>query len=389
MSKPDFSGASIVNLSESIRRGMGAAQGRYPALSMLPPESFSNARCIVQVVVDGMGYSFFKKYAAHLQNYLKGSLTSVFPTSTAPAVTSFMMGTAPAQHGVTGWFMYLEELKETVAMLPFRERKTGVSLVPRGQPVKSLVGGVSMADELPVASTVIIKQEIKDSPYNVAVSGRAERKSYREGRNAICDFVASILSEVKEKPSERRWVYAYWPLLDSLSHCFGPQSPEVIQHFASLDTNLSRLIQELKGTNSLVLITADHGFIGLDSSCVIRLENYPAISECLAKPLCGEPRSPFVYIKPGFDKQFEQTFQKELSSYFELYHAQDLISGGWFGIEPIYKKLQARLGDYILMPRNNYVLKDRIGSEGVFKDLGAHGGSHEDEMYVPLICLEC
>ena len=45
-----------------------------------------------------------------LSENLIGSMTSVFPATTASAITTFATGLAPQQHAFTGWFMFLKEI---------------------------------------------------------------------------------------------------------------------------------------------------------------------------------------------------------------------------------------------------------------------------------------
>ena len=41
----------------------------------------------------------------------------MFPPTTAAAVTTLLTATAPQQHAVTGWFLYLRELGTVTAFL--------------------------------------------------------------------------------------------------------------------------------------------------------------------------------------------------------------------------------------------------------------------------------
>jgi hypothetical protein len=57
-------------------------------------------------------------------------MTSVFPSTTASAITAFMTGLAPAQHGLTGWHMHLDEIDQTLAILPLTPRDGPPRLPP-------------------------------------------------------------------------------------------------------------------------------------------------------------------------------------------------------------------------------------------------------------------
>ncbi len=62
-------------------------------------------------------------------------MASIFPATTATAVTTFLTGTAPQQHGITGWFMYLRE----PAALPYRPRRMQLSISQLTGPAVSTV----------------------------------------------------------------------------------------------------------------------------------------------------------------------------------------------------------------------------------------------------------
>src|SRR6185369_9878267 len=59
-------------------------------------------------------------------------LQSLFPSTTAAALTSVATGRWPAQHAVLGWWTRLPELDLTATILPFVERFSHQPLAPRG-----------------------------------------------------------------------------------------------------------------------------------------------------------------------------------------------------------------------------------------------------------------
>ena len=94
---PDYRNASIVNLMASIRKALGPGQSDYAALDMLLPDELADARNVLLVVVDGLGYEYLLgRGETELGQHLRGRLTSVFPSTTASAITTFLTGTAPS-----------------------------------------------------------------------------------------------------------------------------------------------------------------------------------------------------------------------------------------------------------------------------------------------------
>ena len=77
-----------------------------------------------------------------------------------------------------------------------------------------------------------------------------------------------------------------------------------------------------------------------------------------------------------------------------LYHvvagrgmSSDLINAGWFGPPPYHPRLAARVGDYTLVMKDDWTIKDQLPGEKQHRMLGVHGGVSGDEMVVPLIAV--
>ena len=60
--------------------------------------------------------------SSSLRRHRIGSLSSVFPSTTASAITTFMTGLPPSQHALTGWHVQLDEIDEMLAILPMTVR---------------------------------------------------------------------------------------------------------------------------------------------------------------------------------------------------------------------------------------------------------------------------
>ncbi|HNC62198.1 MAG TPA: alkaline phosphatase family protein, partial [Rhodocyclaceae bacterium] len=116
---PDYDGGSILNLIASIGRTCGGRFPDYAPLSLVPEHSFARARRLLLIVIDGLGDALLREagQGTRLAAHRVGGLTSVFPSTTAAAVTTLMSGLAPAAHGLTGWHMLFEEAGGVLAVL--------------------------------------------------------------------------------------------------------------------------------------------------------------------------------------------------------------------------------------------------------------------------------
>jgi hypothetical protein len=124
----DYQGGGVVNLMSSIGTHFGWASP-YASLDLLPPEELEGVKNFVLLILDGMRHEFLSKCGqeSSLVANLRGTMTSVFPTTTAAAMSTIYTGLAPQNYGIPGWFTYLRELGLVATILPMIARGTGRS----------------------------------------------------------------------------------------------------------------------------------------------------------------------------------------------------------------------------------------------------------------------
>jgi hypothetical protein len=378
--KPNYQNGSIVNLMASLAQGLGIPPGRYAPLDLLDPAEVAATDNVVLLVLDGVGCNYLRKHPSAFDRYLRGRMTSVFPSSTAPAITSFVTASAPQQHAVSGWFMNLRELGTVAMILPFCPRWGGAPFESAGLGVSELIARRPLFDELDVESYVLIGEQLVNSCYTRATAGNAARVPYRN----LEDCLTGIRRLVKSN-RRRKLIYAYWPLFDALAHSHGAGSKQAEMHFYELAQGFAALAEALQGTNTLLIATADHGFIDTTPASTVHLADHPELESCLSLPLCGEPRAAFCYVRAGKVESFESYVRDRLAACCELHRSEELVAAGWFGSGEPEPRLLERLGDYVMLAKDRYVIKDTLPSERDWRDVGVHGGASADEMYVPLI----
>ena len=386
MPLPDYGGNSIVNLMSSLGQALGCQVNDYPIMTTLPPDDICESRNLILLVIDGLGYEYLLNYGhgSILHQHLRSRMTSVFPSTTATAITTFMTGQAPQQHGLSGWHTYLKELGCVTAVLPFRPRVASSGFNSNIIDVHRLYGHTPLFDLIDRPSYVVAPEWIIHSEYNIAHSGSALLHGY----NTLEQCFKNIENVVKSSQRDK-YIYAYWPDFDRYSHESGCNSLQVNKHFAELDQAFGKLLNDLEGTDSTILVTADHGFIDTEPAKIIQLSDHPIMQESLVLPLCGEPRAAYCYVHPHKQQQFADYVSHELAEYVDLKSSHALVTEGYFGGGPVHPGLYDRIGHYGLIMRENYVLKDRLAGEPPFVHIGVHGGISSQEMYVPLIVVNC
>ncbi len=385
MHLPDYRGGSIVNLMASLTTARGGNLPLYPPLSALQPYSLADSRNIVLIVIDGLGYDYLRSSpaSAALHRHLIGRLTSVFPSTTASAIPVFLTGLAPQQHALTGWFSYFKEIDRLITVLPFTERASSKSLLDLGVDAQLLFDYNSVFEVIATPSYVVVPEHIAYSTFNLIHCEGATVRPY----SSLSQFF-SVVGQIIDSDSQSKYIYAYWSKLDHVAHDKGIDSRAVAAHFAELDAAFAKFLIDVEGSGSMVIVTADHGMIDSGPEQLIQLEGHPQLAQTLVRPLCGERRMAYCYVKASKCRQFERYVQDQLDDYVTLYKSEELIEQGFFGLGRVHPRLRERIGDYALIMKENYIIKDWLPGERHYAHIGVHGGVSRQEMYVPLIVVE-
>lgn len=379
MFKPDYPN-SIIGLMNSILASFDA-ETEYPSLELLPAAELRKSKNVILLVIDGLGYNFLKdEYEnAVLREGLRGRISSVYPTTTASAITSFLTGVPPAMHGITGWNTYIDEIDDVLTILPFYKRNGGAISNPETL-AAHVYQGKTVFEKIKSDSYYVIPKKLVNSRYTKHYS----RNSHLVGVKS-CGGLFSSLNNIVKKNNKKKYIYAYWHQYDHTAHTYGYNSKEAMEHMDQLAVQIRLLKNQLKGSNSTLIITADHGFMNTSKQRTIELSDFPVIQNCLRQPLCGESRNPFCYVKDGMHVEFLRHVKDQLSLYADIFDSMEIYKDGWFGPITKQNKIATRIGDYMLMMKDDYIIKDWLKNETPHYYDGRHGGSTENEMYVPLI----
>jgi hypothetical protein len=375
--RPDYFGGSLVNLIATIVESRGG-KAFHPGLRNVRSDELREARNVVLLIIDGLGDHYLMRRGAggELARRRQASLTSVFPSTTASAITSSYTGRTPLEHGLTGWFTYFGEAGCVSAALPFRSRGDHASLARRGVTPERVYVSDGVFEQLPVRSVVVTYKDIVDSEYNVRHCRGAQRVAYE----TVEELVTQIETAVKSG-EERKFIYAYWPVYDMISHRSGAESAAAFEQFSKIDAAFGALLARLAGTESIVIATADHGFIDVAPEESFELPSFLAPE--LRLPLCGERRVAYCHVHRP--ESFLRKAKDWLGERADVVPSENLVSEGWFGPGAPHPRFAERIGDVALVMRGRYTVKDWTTGESRHLHIGNHGGTSDDEMLIPLI----
>jgi hypothetical protein len=384
--KPNYRGGSVVNLMASVGRALGYPS-RYQQLDLLPAKELAKSKNVVIFLIDGLGYEFLTKYGKKscMKQHLKGKMTSVFPSTTTSSVTSFMTGVAPQQHALTGWFMYAKEVATIIKPIRYSTRQGNIHLSNFDVKVKDLISCKSFFSKIKPKSFFIGPDVIADSEYTNTSGFKATFVKF-EHENVEEMFVKT--RRVIKGSNRKKYIYTYWPGFDSREHEFGVNHKEVKRHFKELDEGFSKFLDSIEGSNTTVILTADHGQINCGKKKTVIVNKHPGLAECLRLPLGGEPRVAYCYVNPSKAKQFEEYVKTKLAKYCDIYKSETLVKRNYFGLGPVNPKLYDRIGDYVLIMKKNYAIRDFLPGEEFDFNVADHGGLSKEEMFVPLVVVK-
>ena len=373
--------SDLVQVVRHIGRHFGAAWADGGVLNQLPLRH----RHVVLLLVDGLGDHYLRARGAggFLERHRLGGLSSVFPSTTASAITSLMTGLAPIQHGLLGWFVRDARFGGVLAPLPMTLRAGGEVLAPLR--LQRLFPYRTLFQRLPCRSTVVSPWEIIDSPFN----RRHSRGAVRLGYERLEGLVAAVSEAVLAHGPEGGYVYAYYPRFDALAHAFGVGSDRVAAEFAKIDAAIAVLAERLTGLGVDLLVTADHGFIDVPPGQTLEIEAWPEIKAMLEESLWGERRAAWCAVKAGAAAEFEAAIQDRIGPAGVVLPTAGLPSSGLLGAGRPSARLAERMGSHVLLMAPGWAIRDRVPGESEHPMIGLHGGLSADEMRVPLVHVNC
>tara|TARA_R110001583_G_scaffold100844_1_gene247066 strand:+ start:83029 stop:84207 length:1179 start_codon:yes stop_codon:yes gene_type:complete len=339
---------------------------------------------VVLLVIDGLGDTFLQRHGQHsaIFKHRVRRLTSVFPSTTASAVTTLLTGLAPAQHGLTGWFIHDRRFGGVIAPLPLYRRGggrlRGPALTQRLFPYAGMIAGST----LPV--TMISPQDIAWSPFSRRHGRGADLRAYARPDA----FIPAVLDAALQSGDRRRFIHAYYPRFDAICHHYGAQSPNAVSEFSRIDRYFEQLLNGLAGRGATVILTADHGFIDAADRRHLHLRTMPALAALLDSPLFGERRVAFCRARRGAGPDFEALARDRLRGRAVVVPSARLIESGFFGPGPLNPRLAERCGTHTLLMEPGWTLSDRMPGERPHRMVGVHGGLSADEMWVPLVLAQ-
>jgi len=389
---PSYDGHGLVNVAATVLRAFGVHTGAPPAAALEGGDLLRGVKRIALVLVDGLGHdqlraAMAKEGLALADAARAGSLsaiTTVAPSTTTSAIASACTAAPPLEHGLLGYRLFLKEYACLANMIRFAPILGGAPFDTRGVEPRSFLTAPTLFERLRsagVPATVLTRKDYIGSALSRMVHHGADTVGFA-GQG---DFAVHLRRALETM--DRGYVFAYWDLLDSVSHRYGTLTPEHLAELALLDHALDREVLSRKGDGgTLLLLTADHGHINIPPANRVDLSKHPDLTREFLLPPAGEPRYLYLYLKHGREAAARAYLEKEFGGEGAVFTAAEAVERGYFGPGPAHPSAADRLGDLHLVPtRDNAFLYPFPGEKGEL--IGRHGGFSREEMLVPLLAV--
>jgi predicted AlkP superfamily pyrophosphatase or phosphodiesterase len=384
--RPAYEDYSFANVTPTVADVLGVDAGRG-----LPDDTLgehADASNVLVVLIDGVRYDrwlgtdapFFERAR---ESGRTTALTSVYPSETAAAMTTYQTGRQPVEHGLLGWEQYFRSVGEAVEPLK-GQTVGGRSLEPEVEEgLESFEGDTVHAalSATGVGSAVIHPKSTLTHPFSAERYDGATRLPYgNPGEGAV------EARKALESP-DHSFVTLYVHHVDSVSHQWGTRTPHYETTMHMLSASLERAFRDLDpavAADTLVLFTADHGHVdtGTDGAGVV-LTDREVVTENLARGPDGEPvlptggaRNVHLHLREGSVERVREALS-DIDAL--LFTRAEALEADLFGDREPGDRFLRRCGDLILVPNETSVYYNPVK----FEHVGQHGGLDPDELLVP------
>lgn len=391
---PDYSGYSICNVSQLIWKNFGIANRCPDGLSALLDRKY---RRVVLVIMDALGWDQIHTWIDDLPSLRRiherahfVPLTSTFPSTTTVALTAIYTGLTPTEHTITGHNVFLKELGAVMDVLrfsPYGDPRREV-YAERGVDVHQLFPMYTVFEplkKLGLEGLSITRGIFTNTALGWLHHVGADVIGYLTGADMMVHLRRALQREGREG-----LICVYWDVVDMLSHEYGPFSNEVRsavdQIFYSLQREVLDQVPARERSETLLLITADHGQCDALPQEAVCLSEQPRLNDLLMVPPTGQSRAAYLYANQGEKEQLGEALRR-FPNELIVRESQEALRDGLFGAAEHADRIRYRVGDYLAIGRGGAqvlgpeIMRDQLSLKG------RHGSLTENEMLVPLIAM--
>ena len=335
---------------------------------------FPPATSAIVFVVDGLGARNLSARAGHAR-FLTRMATkadvarTVFPSTTASALTSLLTGVLPGIHGIVGYRARVPGTDDVLNQLRGWDTD-GLPIEWQRAPRLFEHGGRP--------AFAVSKSEYAGTGFTASTLGGAEFVAVDD----LTERVARAADLAARHPGSV--VYLYANDLDVVGHRRGWESDAWIATLERVDAAVRGFSDALApGTGAVV--TADHGIVDVPHHRHVLLEEGSPLVDGV-RLLGGEPRMLHLYAEEGRAHAVLGAWRAEESGRSWVFSRDEGIAAGLFGA--VDDDVRERIGDVLVAARARIAYyDDRLADKAAQNMIGQHGSLTDEERTVPLIPL--
>ncbi|GAA3209106.1 nucleotide pyrophosphatase/phosphodiesterase family protein [Microbacterium terregens] len=338
---------------------------------------FAPARSVIVFVIDGLGAANLGARAGHAR-FLSAAASkkdiarTVFPSTTASALTSLLTGVGPGEHGIVGYRVLVPDSDQVLNQL--RGWDTD-GLDPAWQRAEPLTERQAAAGR---PSFIVSKREYAGTGFTAAIMRGAEFVAAED----VAERTGIAAELAARNPGA--FIYVYAPDLDAIGHKRGWQSDEWVAGLERMDA-ASRVLADALAPGTGAVVTADHGMVDVPRHRHVLLGDDDGLLDGV-RHIGGEPRMLHLYAEPGASADLLDRWTASESGRSWVLSRSQAVAAGLFG--PVSADVLPRIGDVLVAARSGIAYyDDRLEDKGAQRMVGQHGSLTNEERTVPLIRL--
>ena len=369
----------ILNLITSILKNYNV-ETKHKSLESMDNILNNKYKNVVFIILDGMGEHILEKVspAGYFRKKEIDCITSVYPSTTTAALTTYYSGKPPYETGWIAWSQYFKEYGRDIDMLSHRESYTSRDLKnARINVFDTTVKYKSVFEQIEEALPNIKAYEITPS-----YSDKRAKRSIRA--DSIDEIIMNI--ETLCKNPDEKFILAYCDNPDGLLHKFGTDSEEVKEFIENTERKIEDMCKNLT-EDTVVIISADHGHKDINKAYSIL--DYPEIQKCLISLPSLESRVVTFWVKEDMKEEFVKNFNKNFENDFWLMTKEEFLEKNMLGFGKKHPKIDDFIGNYIALSISDSIIKlENYLTEGKKLKKSTHCGLTKEEMEVPVIIIK-
>ena len=336
---------------------------------------------VVFLILDGLGEHILNKISPDgIFNKNKiDCVTSVYPSTTTAALTTYYSGQPPYETGWIAWSQYFKEYGRALDMFTHNESYMG-------EPLKEPL--IDVFKTVVNYETIFEKIE-KASPNVKAYEVEPEYAEKRAKRTIKADNIDELIMNIEElcKEPERKFILAYSDNPDGLLHKYGTTSEEVKIFIKETEQKIEEMVKKFN-EDTILIISADHGHKDVEKQYT--LLDYPEIQECLIIPASLESRVLAFWVKEEMKELFVERFNKVFKNEFWLMKKEEFLNKYHFlGYGNKHSKIDDFIGNYVALSVGGSMIRiETFLAEGKPIKKSTHCGLTKEEMEVPVIVMK-